>query len=187
MTYSAGSLSKLRDLLIQKNTWPAKITEVTVCFWLIPKQMICNCNRFGWTGRKSNEPSVCHKLWSILCGREWILPESKTPQLAETQGMIALALSTWKKGSRQSTSRSWKRRAKCRRDTRRESERRNNEEQTLNCSSWMAWIWGDARMQTLEPCGVIHIIRRAQCAWEKWRVRCTCLHTPSVTVDRHRL
>ena len=36
------------------------------------------------------------------------------------------------------------------RDTRRESERRQ-EEQAVNRSPWMAWRWNDARMQTLEP------------------------------------
>ena len=88
-----------------------------------------------------------------------------------------------RRGSGQSTGRSGKRRARWRRDTRRESERRNNEEQTLNRSSWMAWIWSDARMQTLEPWLVLsheasmHIIRRVQCAWEKWRVKCICLHS----------
>ena len=45
-----------------------------------------------------------------------------------------------------------------------QDEGETHEEQTLNRSSWMACIWGDARMQTLEPCGVIHIIRRVQCA-----------------------
>ena len=45
-----------------------------------------------------------------------------------------------------------------------QSEEASNEEQTLNRSSWMVWRWNDARMETLEPCGVMHIIRRVQCA-----------------------
>ena len=36
----------------------------------------------------------------------------------------------------------------------------------------MAWGWGDACMQTLEPMCVIHIIKHAHCAREKWRVKC---------------
>ena len=44
-------------------------------------------------------------------------------------------------------------------------------------------FWGLAR---LEPCNWYAHKHDVQSAWEKWRVKCSCLHLPSVTVDRHR-
>ena len=91
----------------------------------------------------------------------------------------------------QRTDRVWKRRRRRRRETRRKTERRHT--QQTNRTPRLAWRWNDARLQTPEPWHVLnhavsmHKIRRVQCVWETWRVKCICLHTPSVTSDRHRL
>ena len=97
----------------------------------------------------------------------------------------------WRWSTGQSTGRVRKRRGKRRRETREGHTRRRNQ-QTIKHTSWMTWRWNEARTQTrwmarLEPCSVICMKLNVQTAWEKWRVKCICLHTPSVTVDRHRL
>ena len=97
----------------------------------------------------------------------------------------------WRWSTGQSTGRVRKRRGKRRRETREGHTRRRNQ-QTIKHTSWMTWRWNEARTQTrwvarLEPCSVICMKLNVQTAWEKWRVKCICLHTPSVTVDRHQL
>ena len=49
------------------------------------------------------------------------------------------------------------------------------------------WVWGDAHKHILEPwCECTSSsVRTVQ--ENEWRVKCFCVHTPSVTVDRHRL
>ena len=87
----------------------------------------------------------------------------------------------------QSAGRVWKKRGKRRRETRRKTGRGSNKERTIKRSSWMTWRWNDASIQTLEPCNEYTHNSEVWSAWEKWRVKCICLHTPSVTVDRYRL
>ena len=53
-----------------------------------------SCKKISVVSAKSGsrQGRWAHNLWE-----ECILPEGKTPRLAEAQGIIALALSTWKK------------------------------------------------------------------------------------------
>ena len=54
----------------------------------------------------------------------------------------------------------------------------SNEKQSTAHHGWHGdEVTRACRPLSLEPCGVIHIIRRVQCAWEKWRVKCICIHS----------
>ena len=65
------------------------------------------------------------------------MPEGKTPRLAEAQGMIALALPTWKKEFRSEYRLKWEEKSKVKdRHTKKDKAKRQRE--TINRSPWMA-------------------------------------------------
>ena len=107
------------------------------------------------------ERRVNEEVWE-----ECILPESKTPQLAEAQGMISLALSTIQEGVQVRVQVEVGREEQGAGETHGESQ---NEETTRNKRSTAHHGWHEygvmraARTHSvarLEPCGVIHIIKR---------------------------
>ena len=107
---------------------------------------------------------VVKELGLITCGRSVFCQGARLLGWRRRRGYLTWRCPHGRRGSGLSTGRSGRRRARGRRDTRRESERRSNEEQTLNRSSWMARIRGDARTQTLQPCNVIaHQLRSVNC------------------------
>ena len=69
---------------------------------------------------------ACSLLWE-----ECILPESKTPRLAETQGMFASALSTWKKRFRTEYRNKWEEKSKVK-ERHTERNKARNREATRN-------------------------------------------------------
>ena len=85
--------------------------------------------------------------------------------LQEAQGTIALALSTWKKEFKTEYRKKWKEKSK-EKERRTEKDKARNREATRNNQplTMDGMELDDARMQTLEPCGVIHIIRCVQCS-----------------------
>ena len=82
-----------------------------------------------------------------------------------------------------------KRRARYGRDTRKGTRRGTEREQTINQQHIMDdHEYGVMRTNTiLRKCSVMCVNYEACTVWEKWRVTYSCLHSPSVTVDRHRL
>ena len=95
---------------------------------------------------------VVKELGLVTCGRSVFCQGARLLGWRRRRGYLPWRCPHGRRSPGQSTGKIGKRRGRWRRDTRRESERRSNEEQTLNRSSWMAWILGDARMQTLDPC-----------------------------------
>ena len=107
-----------------------------------------------------------HRLWhnTFFCGRSVFCQGARLLGWRRRKGYLPWRCPHGRRSSGQSTGWSVKRRSKWRRDTRRKTKRGSNEEQTLNRSSRMAWTWGDARMQTLEPCSeYAHHQTRAMC------------------------
>ena len=72
------------------------------------------------------------------------------------------------------------------RDRERKKTKQGNNQRTLkHVTSWMACGWSEcARCDTLSQDVSVIKVKYIE---KKSRVRCICLHTPSVTVDRYRL
>ena len=125
----------------------------------------------------------------ITCGRSEFCQRARTPQLAETQGMFALALSTWKKRFR--TEYRWKWEEKEVGDRERPGDKATTQRGTINRSPRMAWRWNDARMQTLEPCSVIaHNQTRAMCMRKmtcEMYLSKLAIHSVSLSSDPHMM
>ena len=116
---------------------------------------------------------VVEELGLITCGRSVFHQRARLLSWRRHKDKLHWRCPHGRRSSGQSTGRSGKRRTRWKRDTRRESERSNNEEQALNRSSWMAWMWCDARMRTLEPCPCLVIFWSivGQCldhVWSFW-------------------
>ena len=132
------------------------------------------------------EVEVVKELGLITCGRREFCQRARLLSWRRRRVCLPWRCPHGGRGSGQSTGGSGKRRARWRRDTRKGTKRGTEKQRTTAHRGW-PWVWGDAHKHDLEPMWCKHIIQCAHCAGEKWRVRCSCLRTPSVTVDRHRL
>ena len=81
----------------------------------------------------SRQGAWAHNLWE-----ECILPEGKTPRLAEPQGLFALALSTWMEEFRSEYKYKWEEGSKVKE---RHTEKSQNEEATRNKRSTAHHGW----------------------------------------------
>ena len=102
------------------------------------------CRQFhpGRSLQKSLSCRSCRGAWAHNLWEEWILSEDKTPQLAETQGMIALALSTRKKFR---TSGSGMGRAMSRRDTWESQNEETKSTRSTTHHRWHEWVMRECR------------------------------------------
>ena len=108
---------------------------------------------------------------------EWKSPGSNTPHSSEGAAGVSLGVVHMEQRVQVRVQvECERRRGRRQRETRRKTERRHKQ-QTINRSPWMAWIWSDARRQTLEP---MHCD-----AHQLWGVDCVRKMTCEVYLSTH--